>query len=160
MVLPKGIPVVLGVLLLLATSANAATVEVFGHSGILSGAPFTTPFNATFDVMEAADVTVTLTDQVSPGPFANLWLFITSSTSTGPLAQIHLMDGGLTTDTNVFAALPGVDYFVNVIGETGAVPFGLFAVSAAVQIVPVPAALWLMGSALAGLMALGRSQVV
>lgn len=132
--------------------AQAATVE-FEVVSFLS--PENNVFRDAFTVSEDGAYQATLTDFGFPAAFDVLIM----SVSTATEAKVQLLGPG----SDVFDAVSGTTYFVNVAGvpsTTG--PFAgldLGQFGAAVTAVPVPPAVWLLGSALLGLLTVRRNSL-
>lgn len=135
---------VLGVLLAWIIPVNASTVvlEETGFIFGLGGETFSFVADQTPLVYE-----VTLTDLEFPGPFDVLGVAITTS--------VESVTELLAPGTTMFDVDFGTTYFANVLGRTdddlGA---GLFGIN--ISAVPVPGAIWLLGSGLIGLVGLRR----
>ncbi len=93
---------------------------------------------------------VTLSDLSEPPFFGFEFLFLSISTSTDTLGSI------IGPGVFDFEAVPGETYFANIFGTGGGdVGAGLFGIEVAA--VPIPGAIWLLGSGLIGIVGLRRT---
>jgi hypothetical protein len=131
-----------GVLLFTAGTSWANTVvyeevELFDTQTVL---------NDTFTVIDAGTYRATLTDFEFPEPMAQSGMAVTTATEL--LGSLNA-PGSFTFD-----ATPG-DYFVSFFGEAGAsTSYGMYGIE--ISQVPLPAAVWLLGSGLIALVGVGR----
>ncbi|MDZ7754621.1 MAG: hypothetical protein U5S82_23955 [Gammaproteobacteria bacterium] len=130
------------------SSAQAATVEFETVSFLSSESNI---FNDTFTVSADGVYTATLTDFEFPTEFNLLIMSVASATES----KVQLFAPGQSN----FSAEAGTTYFINVAGDPGnfgSLNLGQF--GAEIAAVPVPAAVWLLGSALVGLVSVSRAR--
>ena len=131
-----------GVLLFTAGTSWANTVvyeevELFDTQTVL---------NDTFTVIDDGTYRAVLTDFEFPEPMAQSGMAVTTATEL--LGSLNA-PGSFT-----FEATPG-EYFVSFFGEAGAsTSYGMYGIE--ISQVPVPAAVWLLGSGLIGLVGVAR----
>jgi len=102
--------------------------------------------NDTFTVIDAGIYSAILTDFEFPEPLAQSGMAVTTATEL--LGSLNA-PGSFTFD-----ATPG-DYFVSFFGEAGAsTSYGMYGIE--ISQVPLPAAVWLFGSGLLGLIGIAK----
>ena len=132
-----------GVLLFTAGTSWANTV-VYEKVELFQTETF---FTDTFEILDAGSYMATLTDFEFPAPMMATGMSVT--TATDMLGNL-LAPGSFTFD-----AMPG-SYFVSFFGfaDTSAPQLGQYGIE--ISQVPVPAAVWLLGSGLIGLVGVAR----
>jgi hypothetical protein len=144
---------VLAPALFFGSAAHAASVDpVYDEFVVINGE--TSFFVDTFMAEYSLPHAVTLTDLGLPSAFSALELYILSTQPD--TKELELIGPG----TGTFDAMMGETYTVTLFGIPGLSGTGIEASVAGVEIsaVPVPPAVWLFGSAVVGLAALGRSR--
>ena len=138
----KIIVMTIGLFLIAAGNSWANTVvyeevELFDTQTVL---------NDTFTVIDASPYMAILTDFEFPEPMAQSGMAVTTATE---------LLGSLNAPGSFnFDATPG-DYFVSFFGEAGAsTSYGMYGIE--ISQVPLPAAVWLLGSGLIALVGVGR----
>jgi hypothetical protein len=132
----------IGALLITAGNSWANTVvyeevELFDTQTVL---------NDTFTVIDAGTYRAILTDFEFPEPMSQSGMAVTTATEL--LGSLNA-PGSFTFD-----ATPG-DYFVSFFGEAGAsTSYGMYGIE--ISQVPLPAAVWLFGSGLLGMIGIAR----
>jgi len=138
----KVIVVTIGAFLIAAGNSWANTVvyeevELFDTQTVL---------NDTFTVIDAGTYRAILTDFEFPEPMAQSGMAVTTAT--------ELLGSLNAPGSFSFDATPG-DYFVSFFGEAGAsTSYGMYGIE--ISQVPLPAAVWLFGSGLIGLIGISR----
>jgi hypothetical protein len=142
----KIIVMTIGLFLIAAGNSWANTVvyeevELFDTQTVL---------NDTFTVIDASPYMAILTDFEFPEPMAQSGMAVTTATEL--LGSLNA-PGSFTFD-----ATPG-EYFVSFFGEAGAsTSYGMYGIE--ISQVPLPAAVWLFGSGLLGLIGIARRKAV
>ena len=138
----KIIVMTIGAFLITAGHSQANTV-VYETVDLFQTETF---FIDTFTVIDAGSYRATLTDFEFLVPMVATDMIVTTTTDT--LGRLRA-PGSFTFD-----ATPG-DYFVSFFGEAGAsTSYGMYGIE--ISQVPLPAAVWLFGSGLIGLIGISR----
>jgi hypothetical protein len=156
-------------LLLSSGVASAATIDfgtvsagnIYGISGQGSGTPGSTAVLDTyiFDVGTPLNFHAAAVDLVfNSFNFASLIgeLFDEDPTTCGSCSALATASGADSFHLNFGELIVASDYFLRVSGKFGSGGAGIYGGVMAVGAVPIPGAVWLFGSGLAGLAALNR----